>query len=340
MMRILYIHNINQVARSYSQDLMQRGHYVEVYEPKLVGGSAPMPIKMALMPCRVLDMRRVVGRLNQNHFDIVHIHWASYGVLGLLCRIPFVVHCHGSDVRYRLQHPLFKAILGPFLRRAAALICITPDLLPHLRSIRPDAIFLPASIDTDRFRPIEANPVSLPHPWTILLFARLIPEKGLEISTRGIAQFAQRHPEVCVRLVDWGSEKDKYKQRYRGRFEFVPRVDPNLVQHLIASADVIVGQFLAGAIGFSELQAMSCSKPVIASFRYEDAYSTPPPLYQAATAEEVDRHLENLYQNPELAREKGRRAREWVVANHSRPMLALRLEELYQSILNQKAGTI
>src|SRR5205814_10049809 len=62
-----------------------------------------LPVKMAFMPWRVLDMRRVVGKLNRSHFDIVHIHWASYGVLGLASRIPYIVHCHGGDVRHRLQ---------------------------------------------------------------------------------------------------------------------------------------------------------------------------------------------------------------------------------------------
>src|SRR5205814_9805783 len=81
-------------------------------------------VKMAFMPWRVLDMRRVVGKLNRSHFDIVHIHWASYGVLGLASRIPYIVHCHGGDVRHRLQHPLSRVMLEPVLRRAAAVLCV------------------------------------------------------------------------------------------------------------------------------------------------------------------------------------------------------------------------
>ena len=49
-MRILYVHNINQVAETYGADLTRRGQFVKVYEPSLVGGSAPLPIKLALMP--------------------------------------------------------------------------------------------------------------------------------------------------------------------------------------------------------------------------------------------------------------------------------------------------
>ncbi len=331
-MRILYVHNINQVAETYGGDLAQLGHSVKVYEPSLVGGGALLPVKLAMMPGRIFDLRRIVSKLNLDYFDLAHIHWASYGVLGLMSQIPFIVHCHGDDVLV----PSFRPILTSIFRRAAVVMCITPDLMPHVQSIRPDAIFFPGPIDTERFVPEQNNQVESARPWTILLFARLVPKKGLEIATQGIAQFAQRHPEICVKLVDWGSEKEKYKRHFGDRFEFVPRVPPELVQYLIWSADVVVGQFLSGALGLSELQAMSCGKAVVASFRYEKAYPTPPPLCQATTAQEVDAHLEYLYQHPEEAVELGQRAREWIVSYHNRQALAGKLERLYQSILNEQ----
>ncbi len=277
-------------------------------------------------------MGRVVGKLNRNHFDIVHIHWASYGVLGLVSRIPFIVQCHGHDVLL----PSFPPVLTQIFRRAAAVLCITPDLMSYAQSIRPDAIFFPGSIDTERFAPIEDDHPLSSQPWTILLFTRLAPEKGLEIATQGIAQFTQRHPEVRVKVVDWGSERKKYKQCFGDRFEFVPRVAPDSVQNLIRSADIVVGQFLSGSLGLSELEAMSCGKPVIASFHYEEAYPIPPPLCQATTVQEVDEHLENLFLHPEEVKEIGQKARTWVTGYHSSQSLAIRLEKLYQSILSER----
>ena len=109
------------------------------------------------------------------------------------------------------------------------------------------------------------------------------------------------------------------------------------MEQLILSADVIVGQLALGALGLSELQAMSCARPVIASFRYDDAYPTPPPICQAATAEEVDERLEYLlFRNPEMVMSLGRQAREWIIENHDHRVLAGKLEELYQSILLEK----
>lgn len=332
-MRILYVNNINQVAEVYTHELHRRGHCTELFQPSLIGGFAPLPIKLALMPVRVIDMRRIHGKLNAKHFDIIHIHWASYGMLGLLSNVPFIVHCHGSDVRERLKQPFFRPALTSILHRAATVMCITPDLLPVVQSVRPDVIFSPAPIDTDRFAPGERGQSLSERPWTILLFARLDPEKGVDIAMQGIVRFVHRHMNVRVQLLDWGPLRTKYRQLYGARFEFLPLVAPDKVRSLIHPADVIVGQFALGALGLSELQAMSCAKPVIASFCYEDAYTSPPPLCRASNAEEVDEHLENIFQHPEVGIAVGRKAREWVIKNHRYQSLAANLEALYRTIV-------
>ena len=330
-MRILQVNHINQVAYIYGKDLSRRGHFVDVYEPDMIAGLAPLPVKLALMPRRLLDMRKVTGKLDKNYYDIVHIHWASYGVLGLMSKVPFVVHCHGDDILC----PTFPPILKPIFKRAAVVMGITPDLVPLIQSIRPDALFLPGPIDTDRYRPVTEvdNEGGGERPWTILLFGRLVSKKGPEIATQGIAQFAARHPEVRVQLLDWGELKEKYKKRYGNRFEFIPPVAQDEVEQMIWSADVVVGQVALGILSLCELQAMSCAKPVICSFRYDDAYPSSPPICQAATPDEIDEHLEKLFQHPEAGAALGQKSREWVIENHDYRMLAGRLEELYQTII-------
>jgi glycosyltransferase involved in cell wall biosynthesis len=333
-MRILYVRNINQVAQTFATELTKHDHSVKLYEPNLAGDRAPLPVKLALMPGRVLSLRHLLGDLNESHFDIAHIHWASYGILGLMSNIPFIVECHGSDVRHRIHKPFFHSLLLSIFRRAAAVLCITPDLVSAVQSLRPDATFFPGPVDTERFAPAEETlPQSL-NPWTVLLFTRLDPEKGPEIAVEGILRFARRHPGVRVQLLDWGLLREEYKERYGKRLEFLPLVPPDQVWQLITSADVVVGQFALGILSFCELQAMSCAKPVICSFRYAQAYPTLPPVMQAAHAEEVDEHLEDLYHSPGKGIALGKRAREWVLQHHDHRLLATRLESLYQSILS------
>jgi glycosyltransferase involved in cell wall biosynthesis len=333
-MRILHIETLNQVGHTYAGGLERRGHVVTFFEPSLAGGAAPLPIRLAHMPGRLLHLRQVVGRLNRGHCDIVHIHWASYGVLGLVSQVPFVVHCHGSDVRGRLNTRFFRTALSPALRRAGAVLCITPDLVPIVREQRSDAIYFPGAVDTGLFAPQAAH---APHPWTILLLSRLEPVKGVDIAVQGIERFAARHPDARVVLIDEGTLSAVYRARCGARFEFVPWRPLAEVPQLIAQADVVVGQFLIGTLGLAELQAMSCAKPVIASLRQPDAYPAPPPLCPADTADAVDAHLERLFDHPEEASALGGRAREWVRAHHGQDALAARLEALYQQVIARHA---
>src|SRR5579859_7817817 len=194
-MRILHVETINQVGHTYAIGLERRGHSSLFFEPSLRGGTAPMPLKLAYMPGRMFHMSRGVALESRAHCDVMHIHWASYGVLGLASRVPYVVHCHGLDVHYRAQNPLFRAILTPIFRRAAAVLVITPDLLPAARSIRPDTLFVPAAIDTEHFAPC---PDVSTRPWTILLFARLDAHKGAPTAVIALERFKARHPDARV----------------------------------------------------------------------------------------------------------------------------------------------
>lgn len=336
-MRILHIHTINRVANLYAGALAALGYQSTINQPSMIGAGSVLPIKLALMPARVFDLRHVIGQMNAKHFDLVHIHWAAYGTLGLMARVPFIVQCHGSDVRQRLHSPFFRAWLAPVFHRAAAVLCITPDLLAPVRTIRPDTLFLPAPIDTNHFTPDATPPASTStRPWTILLFSRLDPGKGVAASTAGISRFASRHPEVRVILLDYGILSRAYRTRFGDRFEFLPPVAPNQVVDLLRLADVVVGQLAVGALGLSELQAMSCAKPVIASFRYPDAYPDPPPLFEAADADAVEARLEELYRAPEEGRAAGAQARAWVQRYHDPQVLAARLDTLYQHVINHR----
>lgn len=331
-MRILYVNNINRVAESYATELTRHGHTIQLYQPDLRGGNEWLPMKLALMPRRLLSLQPLLRKLKRNSFDLAHIHWASYGILGLMSEIPFIVECHGSDVRHRLRHPLFRALLSTIFKRAAAVLCITPDLVPVVQTVCPRALFFPAPINTAYFSP-EHQPRKEKQPWTILLFARLDPEKGSEIAVAALLRFAERHPGARIQLLDWGPMKEEYRRRYGDSVEFLPFLPQEQVKELILSADVIVGQFGLG-LGLCELQSMSCAKPVIGFFRDAQAYPLPPPILQATTADEIDKHLEILFQRPADGLALGQQARKWIIQHHDRDMLAVRLEALYQSILS------
>lgn len=331
-MRIVHIETFNQVATAYAEALDRRGHTSTILHPSLAGGGASLPGKLAKMPGRLLDLRQITRQLTPAQYDIAHIHWASYGILGLRSQIPFVVTCHGSDVRYRARDPRFRPMLRAIFRRAGAVLCITPDILPPVRSLREDVRFLPAAVNTELLAPDAER---RDRPWTVLLFSRLEKMKGSDIAVAALTRFQARHPDVRIILLDWGPLSPGYQQAFAGQFEFLPKVPPADVQTLLSQADVVVGQFFLGALGLSELQAMSCATPVIASDRHPEAYPTPPPLCDASTPDMVEAHLERLYQRPDEARALGQQARVWVIAHHGYDVIGERLESIYRPLLSR-----
>lgn len=329
-MRILHVDTVNAVAYAYAGILERRGHICAVERPSLKGASGSLPVKLANMPGRVLDLRRITRLLTPDRFDIAHIQWASYGVLGLAGHIPYVVQCHGSDVRYRATDPRFRPVLRQIFRRAGAVLYMTPDLREPVCSLRADAQFVPTVIDTDHFMPAVSGES---RPWTIFLFSRLERLKGAPMAVSALERFVTRHPDTCVRLLDYGSLRDAYKRRYSGTFQFLPITTPDRVREYIWEADVVLGQTFLGALGLSELQAMACGKPVITNYRYPSAYPSAPPIHDAQTADEIEAALEALYQDREAAASLGRRARDWVVAYHHADVIAERLEGIYGTVL-------
>jgi len=76
-------------------------------------------------------------------FDLIHAHYLrfpAYAALfaSTLTGKPFIIHCHGSDVRNKRLNLLQKLCL----RKAKKIIVGTPDLQPYV----PDAIWLPTPV--------------------------------------------------------------------------------------------------------------------------------------------------------------------------------------------------
>ena len=102
-MRFVQVNDIASVASELAVALRKRGHHVDLLYPKLHGAGLSPLWKLAVAPLRSLDWLRLAWRLRQGHYDAVHIHYGYLGIVGLIARVPYVLHCHGDDVRETLH---------------------------------------------------------------------------------------------------------------------------------------------------------------------------------------------------------------------------------------------
>ncbi len=82
---------------------------------------------------------------------------------------------------------------------------------------------------------------------------------------------------------------------------------------------------------------MSCSKPVVISFKHESVawcFKEAPPLVSAFNEEEVCEKIRLLSNDKELCEDIGKKGREWILKYHSSDLVANRLIDVYRDALS------
>lgn len=255
--------------------------------------------------------------------DVVHLHWARFVPLMPSTARPLVVHAHGSDVRDR-DGGAGGRIVRRALDRADAVVASTPDLLEFLPA---GAQVLPSPIDVDFFAPAPIAGAGTDRP-VVLIFARLTEIKGGQMLVEFARHLLRRRPDVEVRAFR-GGRFDAEAQAAGVRM--LDPADRAGVRRHILDADVVIGQQRLGVLGLSELEALSCGRPVIASLS-ERFRTDGIPVIPSTLVEDVVDNCEALLDDADLAAALGSAGRAYVTAHHHPVVVAGLLSEMYRGV--------
>jgi len=202
-----------------------------------------------------------------------------------------------------------------------AIIFTNPNLVEKMGHLDTPKIYLGHPIDTDYYKPISS---SNEYKNTILCWVKLDESKGVET----IFEVAERMPEYEFDFVFVGERKTHYKAIKPNNVNLIPK--PKEIPRLINKYPLILGQFHVGVLGLSELEAMSCGKPVIAYWnrKYDVLYESPCPIVSSRNAEEITNLIRLNIQNEDL----GRLNRAWILENHSATKIVGKLIAIYSNI--------
>ena len=331
-MRIIHVRDVANVARLLVRGLSELGHEVEFRSPS-ESSEQRVWRKMLMAPRRLREGWRINSDIRRQEFDIVHFHYANSGWMGVMGRYPYFLHCHGSDVRSDLYHPVRRWPVLQSLRGAFGVFISTPDLYEHVAPHRPDAVFLPNPLDARIFAPLSGGKHTHAR---ILINQALNSLKAPDVAFSAARRLKEKYENIEFYAFAHGSELERFRDY--PEVQFIEPVPHARMPQVINAFDIILGQFEIGSLGVSELESMACCKPVVSwvdHARYSEWYSEPPPILAARETDAVVEATCSLIRSRGYREQLGAQGRAWVLKHHDYLDVTKRLVAHYRRFLEK-----
>jgi glycosyltransferase involved in cell wall biosynthesis len=272
--------------------------------------------------------------LNSRHYDVLHIHYGYFGLLGRLSPKPYILHCHGTDLRKNLKSRLLAKPTRLAMHGASKILYATPDLKKEIPlEFQSKAQFCPNVVDTETFTPKQCVQTD---GLKIFFISKLDKTKGLDGLDAILKALCERSDVEEISVLNFGNSTEQVGQiALDPKLKLLDRIPYEAMPDVIGAHDVIIGQFGLGAIGMSELEAMSCSRPLVASFKFDELYSRPMPLMNVPSIEKISETLDTLrcLKDRETL---GAKSRQWVKDHHTATAIAPLLNEVFNQALREQ----
>mgnify|MGYP006278848517 CR=1 FL=1 len=337
--------------------LVEMGHQVDVVTSRSQPGLAPEEVMDGIRVFRSwLPGRNPAGwaahalasvprtRLLAMEADVIHAQ-AFPSVVPCMAgrrisRAPLVATFHTSHFLTRAGSPLWAPVLGYLVRAPDHALAASSEIARVAEALAPGVSVeaLTNGVETSFFRPVEPalSPSGRPR---ILVPRRLFRKNGVEYFVRAMPLILAQM-EVDAVLVGDGPERERLEALAGSlgvdeRIRFMGKQPHERMPALLSSGSLAVVPSLMEATSVAALEAMACGVPVAASAVGGLPEIVDPEvggLFSPGNPEALAETVLTLLRDPELP-EKGRRARERVVARWSNRRLAERHLEIYENLL-------
>ena len=281
---------VNSHITNLSRELTRIGHKVHVLAPCTaldrvnkdlcfypMGGAIPIPYSgsIARLSLSFSQKRKIKLFLNNNSFDLIHIHEPFAPILPIwflehsqtINIGTFHANCEQSNL-YRISRPVIKR----WHNRLDGCIAVSEAAKQHISNNFPsDYKIIPNGIDTFHFS-------DKTNPWpdydddkiNILFVGRLEKKKGLKYLLLAFKQLILNGHKLRLLVVGPG-KLDSDCQRIIRSIDtsdliMIGEVPYNDLPRYYSSADIFCSPSIGSeSFGIVLLEAMSCGKPIIAS---------------------------------------------------------------------------
>lgn len=225
--------------------------------------------------------------LQENHYDIVHIHSGSITALAYCAKVAsqagtkrVIVHSHSPGPKDNLKHRLIRAYAAPLLKKHATDFCACS--LPAARwkfpeSVLPKVKIINNGVDIDRFaydettRKIKREQYNIDDNTLVLgNVGRFTYEKNQIFLIDMLKAYLEKHHNEKVKLVLLGEGDDKTKviekvKEYNLDDIVIFPTEYNKARDYLQMFDIFVFPSLYEGVPIVGLEALTAALPVVAS---------------------------------------------------------------------------
>src|SRR3954453_11477461 len=193
-----------QVRRfRYGPEFMER----VAYSGNLHSGRLRSPLIAAAFPGFLFGFRHALqSAVGKFAPEIIHAHWwLPAGWFASGTSVPYVITCHGSDVRL-LDRPLLRRLATPVFRKAAGVTAVSNFLAEDIQRLLPETRHrvqgTPMPVDILAFA--KGAYLEKVDPPRILYAGNLVVSKGVDVLLRAAALLSQRAVPYQLKVLGQG----------------------------------------------------------------------------------------------------------------------------------------
>ena len=149
------------------------------------------------------------------HPDVVHAHWwIPAGRIAKALGVPYVITCHGSDVRMLRRSAIIRRLARPVFARAGKISTVSRFLADDLQRLFPELAprlqVTPMPVDLAHFAAGERVPKA--NPPRILYAGNLIPSKGIDVLIEAVALLLGEGIVCRLRILGQGPARESLER--------------------------------------------------------------------------------------------------------------------------------
>lgn len=221
---------------------------------------------------------QLIGKLRKmcNHYDIIHIHHPD-PMVALALRLSnykgrVILHWHSDILKQKLLLKFYKPLQNWLIRRADLIIGTTPKYIkesPHLKGNDTPKAILPIGIAPIKVNMARAKKIIEKYQNKHIIFSlgRLVGYKGFEY----LIDSAKYLPDDYIVLIGGsGPLKEELEniiisESLSEKVKLLGRIEDEDLPNYYAACDLFVLSSIwkTEAFGIVQIEAMSCSKPVV-----------------------------------------------------------------------------